>query len=335
LDHLWNLTLFNPPAFWVYLKQIFLPSHNTVIYTWPGLAAVYPPWQIAACFLTIAAVAAVGAWLFLRRKDLFFYYGAFFVLMIPYANLVFIGILVADRYAYFSSFGLVALATSAAAYLLRRPQPALRLGALAGCLIFLSVNLFQKISYQSEWRNAETLWQYHLGLPRPSPTSFGNLAAYYYAAAEADPAHEDISLRKMAVVVDSGLAEFWRNRQQQPPEETYFLFFLKAILQEVGGDLKGALTSLQTADRIHPRFDSTKLNLARLYRKLAKVDKDLRQRMVYAQAARDRFAEYLTLAFRDRPLPREAAQERDIIQSEYADLTRQLDNEPAPTQPKP
>jgi hypothetical protein len=218
---------------------------------------------------------------------------------------------------------------------LRRPQPVLRLGVLAACLIFLGLNFYQKISYQTAWRNAETLWQYHIGLPQPSPVAFGNLAAYYYAAAQTDPTHEKISLAKMAVVVDGGIAEFWRNPEQPPPHAIYFLFFLKAILQELNGDLKEALASLLTSDQLHPRFDSTNLNLARLYRKLGQTDAELLQRLTYAQGARDRFAEYVTLAFRGRSLPPEVQQERDAIQSEYAALVGQLGDRTVEKKAKP
>jgi hypothetical protein len=335
LDHLWNLMMFNPPAFWVYLKQIFLPSHNTVLYTWPSVALVYPAWQIGASLLTLAAIGVAGTWLFRRRKDLFFYYGAFLALMIPYANFIYIGIIVADRYAYFPVLCILALASSMALNALRCPQPTLRIGALAGCLIFLGVNLFQKISYQTAWRDAETLWQYHIGLPQPSPTAFENLAAYYYSVAQKDPAQAGAPLAKMGIVVDAGFAQFWQDRKQPPPRQTYFLFFLKALIQEVQGDLKGALSSLLTSDRIHPRFDSTKLNLARLYRKLGEANDDVRQRAEYAQAARDCFDEYINLAFRGRPLPPAIARERDTIQTEYAALKRQMGDAPVKSQPTP
>lgn len=335
LGHLWNLMMFNPPAFWIYLKQIFLPSHNTVLYTWPRVALVYPAWQIALSLLTIAAIGVAGIWLFRRRKDLFFYYGAFLALMIPYANLIYIGIIVADRYAYFPAFCIVALASSMALDALRRPQPALRIGALAACLVFLGINLFQKISYQTAWRDAESLWQYHIALAQPSPTAFENLAAYYYSVAQESPAQAGAALAKMGIVVDAGFAQFWQDRKQPPPRETYFLFFLKALIEEVQGDLKGALSSLLTSDRIHPRFDSTKLNLARLYCKLGKADNDVRQRVEYAQAARDCFDEYIKLAFRGRPLPPDIAQERDAIQAEYAALKRQMADAAIKNQPKP
>jgi hypothetical protein len=329
-DHLWNLVMFNPPALWVYLKQVFLPSHNTVLYTWPHVATSYPGWQVAGSLVTIAAVGAAGIWLFRKRKDLFFYFSAFFVLMVPYLNIVYIGIYVADRYAYFSVFALLAIAGSWVYEASRRPEPPLRLGALAGCLIFLVVNVYQKLSYQAAWRNAETLWQHHIGLPHPSPVAFGNLAAYYYAALQIDPERAGVALQKMNVVVDAGLAEFWPDRKQPPPGDTYYLFFLKAIVQEVTGDVHGALESLLTAERLHSRFDSTKLNLTGVYRKLVRAESDPRRRLAYAQAARDRFAEYVELAFRGRSLPPELARERESIQAEYADLAAQVGRQPPP-----
>ncbi len=97
LGHLWNLLLIDPLALWVYVQQTFLPWHLQVLYTWPALQAAYPSWQILISLATVAAIGVAGAWLFRWHKDVFFYYGAFFVLMVPYLNLVYIGIWVAER----------------------------------------------------------------------------------------------------------------------------------------------------------------------------------------------------------------------------------------------
>src|SRR5205807_4386913 len=96
------------------------------------------------------------------RKDLFFYYAVFMVLMVPYLNLLYVGIWVADRYVYFASFALLAIAVSLAGVLLRFPQPVLRIAVLVVCASILAWNVFQKLSYQPVWRNGETLWQYHV-----------------------------------------------------------------------------------------------------------------------------------------------------------------------------
>jgi hypothetical protein len=252
--------------------------------------------------------------LFRKRKDMFFYYGAFFVLMVPYLNLLYIGIWVAERYLYFPAFCLLALALSLIVAALHHPQRILRIGVLMVGMVFVTINVFQSFSYQRAWRNGETLWQYHLVLPQPSPVAYANLAAYYYAEATARQGTPQMAMpmRKMAIVVDAGLAEFWRDRRQPPPPDTYFLFFLQSIVQEVNGEPDAALASLLISDRLHPKFDATNLNLAHLYRKLAQTAKDPQQQ-TYARAAKDRFSEYIALAFRNRPAPPE-------VQKEFADI---------------
>jgi hypothetical protein len=130
------------------------------------------------------------------------------------------------------------------------------------------------------------------------------------------------SIRKMEIVIEAGLAKFWRDRQQPPPPETSYLFFLQSLVQEVKGDLDAALASLLTSDRLRPRFDTTNLNLARLYHKLAGTASDPRQRETYARAARDRLEEYITLAFRGRPASPEIRLELASLEAEYPILAR-------------
>jgi hypothetical protein len=331
LAHLWNLVMVNPLAFWLYLRQIFFPEHLAVLYTWPALQSSYPSWQIAAALATVSAAGGIGVWLFRQRKDIFFYYAAFFVLMAPYLNLLYIGIWAADRYLYFPAFCLLALALSLAGAALRRPHPALRIGVLTIGVIFAAINVFQKLSYERVWRNGETLWQYHIALPRPSPTAYENLAACYYANFASAVAQQNTprmvsSIRKMEIVIQAGLAEFWRDRQHPSPPETSFLFFLQSLAQEAKGDPDAALASLLTSDRLHPRFDATNLNLSRLYRKLAKTAQDPRQRETYARAARKRFIEYIALAFRGRPAPSEVCKELADIEAECSTLALPSDN---------
>ena len=324
LAHLWNLLMVDPLALWVYVQQTFLPWHLKVLYAWPALQSAYPIWQIVVSLGTMTTIVAAGIWLFRKHKDVFFYYGAFFALMVPYLNLQFIGIWVAERYLYFSAFCLLALALSRAAAVLRHANPVSRIVVLTFGVIFVAANVFQKLSYQTAWRNGETLWQYHLTLPQPSPTAYANLAAYYYADATAKLGTPQMAvpMRKMAIVVDAGLAQFWPDRRQPPPPEAYFLFFLQSIVQEVNGEPEAALASLLTADRLHPKFDSTNLNLARLYRKLAKAATDPKLKETYARAAQDRFAEYVAIAFRNRPAPPEVQKEFADIKAEYSALSQ-------------
>jgi len=321
LAHVWNLLMVDPLSFWVYLRQLFFPGHLAVLYPWPGLQSTYPLWQIIVSLSTVAAAAGLAVWLFRRHKDLFFYYAAFGVLMVPYLNLLYSGIWVAERYVYFSAFSLLAIGLSFAAAGWRRSSPVGRIGLLALGTVFVAVNGYQKISYELAWRDGATLWQYHIALPGPGPTAYENLAASYYADcvaahAQSDPARMAAALRKMEVVIDAGLTEFWRDRSQSPPPETAQLFFLQSLVQQVKDDPQAALASLLISDRLRPRFDATNLNLARLYRQLAGTTSDGRQRGIYLQAARDRLEKYIVLAYRGRPAPPEIRRELDELNAE-------------------
>ncbi len=318
LAHLWNLLMVDPPALGVYLQQTFVPWHLKVFYLWPKILVAYPRWQIASALAAVVLAGGMGGWLFRRRKDLFFYLAAFLVIMVPYLNLMIPGILVAERYLYFSTFCLLALAVSLGAAILRKSQPLWRTGGLAIGAGIVVLNLFQTFSYLPAWRNGGTLWQYHLALPSPSPSAYGNLAAYYYARAtdqQGTPAMA-VSMGKMAVVVDAGLAQFWPDRKQAPPPEIYFLFFLKSIQQEIAGEPEAALASLLTSDRLRPQFDSTQLNLALLYHRLAGAATDSNQKEIYARTARDRYVEYLSLAYRGRVAPPECQKQLAEFEAE-------------------
>jgi hypothetical protein len=327
LRHLWNLLMVDPPTLWIYLQQIFIPWHLRVFYQWPEQLAIYPVWQIAAALVFVALCGIAGLWLFCRRKDLFFYCAAFLVIMVPYLNLDIPGLFVADRYLYFSVFCLLALVVTTAAELLREAQPWLRGGVLAAGVGFLSLNLFQTIAYQPAWRDGETLWQYHLALPQTIPAAYANLAAYYYAEATAHQGTPEmaVAMNKMSVVVNAGLNQFWRDHQQPPPPETYFLFFLQSIVQEIKGEPEAALESLLTADRLHPKFDSTDLNLSRLYHKLAGNAADPEQRETYANAARDRFVEYIAQVYRGRAATPEDQKELAELEAECSATSNPAD----------
>jgi hypothetical protein len=323
LAHLWNLLMVNPMGFWLYLRQIFLPQHLAVLYTWPTLESPYPLWQIAAALMTVVMIAGVGIWLFCRRKDIFFYYAAFFVLMVPYLNLAYIGIWVADRYVYFSAFCVLAIAVSLAEAMFRMGRSLLRIVALVACIVFAAMNLFQKLSYEAMWRNAESLWQYHIAQPQPSHIAYENLAAYCYA--EFSDAHVKnnlplmvFDLKRTETVVDAGLDKFWPDHRQSPPPEMSYLFFLQSIVQQVKGQPQAALESLLTSDRLRPHFAPTNLNLAELYRVLAATAQTPEQQRIYLQDAKSRYGDYVGIEFRGRPAPPDVQKELSDIQAECA-----------------
>lgn len=196
-----------------------------------------------------------------------------------------------------------------------------RVGVLAGGIALAAANVFQSVSYQSKWRDGETLWQYHIALPNPSTIAYENLAANYYANFTTAHTQQNTpqmisSIRKMEIVLQEGMNKFWPDRQQSPPPETYYLFFLQSLVQQVGGEDDAALQSLLTSDRLHPNFDATNLNLARLYRELAENAKTPEQKKSDIAAARERFQKYIALEYRGRPAPPEMQKEFDDIKAD-------------------
>jgi hypothetical protein len=334
LAHLWNLLTVNPMGLWIYLRQVFFPWHLSVLYTWPGLETHYPVGQIAFAAVTVMVTIAVGIWLLLRHKDIFFYYAAFFVLMIPYLNLIYIGIWVADRYLYFSAFCILAIAVTIVEAAFRSGRPMLRIAALAACIFCGAINFYQTLSYEPVWRNGETLWQYHLALPKPSSIAYENLGAYYYADFGSAHARHDLprmvlSLRKMEAVVGAGLGQFWPDHQELPPRETSYLLFLDSLILQVKGDAKGALNDLLISDRIHPGFAPTNLNLSLLYRQLAATAQNRQQEMDFLNDARERFESYIGLTYRGRPAPPDVQNQLAEIEAECAAPPALPDKKPA------
>lgn len=325
--HLWNLLMINPLVFWKYLEQIFLPTHLMVLQAWPVIQPVYPGWQLAVALATVASIIGAGIWLFWRRKDLFFFYAAFFILMIPCLNLINTGIWMSDRYVYFPSFCVLAIAAATAEWLWLKSPRLARVAVVVLGMGLAAENLYQLTAYEPQWRDAETLWQYHIAQADHTPTAYANLAGFYQAdfdeaAGEGDHARAAKSMEKMAGAVDAGLADAWRDHRQPPPPDTWYLFFQRSRLELAQGKPEAALQSLLMSDRLRPRVDATSLSLSRIYDQLAKTTKDPQQRAADLTAARDRFVEYIALEYQDGQPPYVVRAELASLRKQCADLPK-------------
>ena len=293
LSHLWNLAMVNPLVWWLYLKQLCLPFHLSLAYTWPTLQSSLTWPSILTAVATLAAVLGTTLWMARRRKDLLFFWLAFFLLLVPYMNLIYIGIWAADRYLYLASFCLLAIAVRLAREQATRSDKA-RAAVVVGFAVVMLVNLGQTLSYQRAWRDAESLWMHHVTLPHAAPMAYSTLAASYYTSfgEEDEIGAQRQLMQKMAVVVEAGLQQFWPDRSAPPPTVTWQLLFLKAIVEEVGGHPHAAIESLLTSQRLNDRYPATAFNLAMLYRDQALQSDDPGQRRAYAEQARESLNAY-------------------------------------------
>lgn len=328
LRHIWNLAIIDPQVMARYIGLIFAPHNLSIFYTWPDLSPHYGWLQIAASVSIIITFAFVGIWLWVRRKDLAFYYFSFFMLMISYLNLKYIGIWMASRYLYLSSFCVLAIAVS----VVFPPPGRMRSGRLAGilgvalllvCGVF---NLVVKFSYQSSWQNNETLWSHEISLSATRVYAYDSLASFYYnrGTAEQDPKKRDEDLRKLESVVEKAEARFWLDRQQPPPRELYTLYFVKALVAQVKKEpLESQLQALKKAEELNPRFHAVLFELAVFYYRRA-LESGPDSRETLARTSLDYFAKYARYVLKDRTVMKTISDMKAMYAADFPFLAGDL-----------
>ncbi|NJD92336.1 MAG: hypothetical protein FIA91_12640, partial [Geobacter sp.] len=148
------LTMF--PVLVKYLGMLFWPS---------ALSAVYdPPIKSSVALAVVAGVglflllAAAGIWLYRWKRELFFWYAAFFIALLPVSQLVPLVTLMNDRYLYFPMIGVAGVVCFAVNRLDFRANRGLRgavIAASAAVLFPLATVSFNRIPV---WHDAPTLW---------------------------------------------------------------------------------------------------------------------------------------------------------------------------------
>ena len=195
IQHIKTLALLVPLSLARTLEHMALAAEHSISYLRPNVALPLLPGEIAA-ILAVVIGSTATLWATVRyRKDLAFFVLAFFLFMLPYFNVEYIGIWVADRYAYLSSFCVVALFSALAIEGWRGRQGWNRpLGALVifAMVLLAGVGLIQGRSHQQSFRDAHSFWSYELGRPQPSMEVFDSFAkTMLRSAASAEPSSPD------------------------------------------------------------------------------------------------------------------------------------------------
>ncbi len=178
-EHIWTMTRILPIIMAMYLKYIFTPFEHPLAWDWPNASIPLTTTELVGSLLFAAAIVAVMVRLFLRRKDLFFAAAAFFVLMIPYMNIMYIGIWIANRYAYLSSACLVCILVWLGAKAYQKSGSGLRQGIIAIAAAYFVLSCVQNFIEQQRWRNERAFWQYEVALKNPSILSTQNIPRIY------------------------------------------------------------------------------------------------------------------------------------------------------------
>lgn len=284
ITHIKNLFLFTPIVIAIYLKLIVLPYDFSIYYNWPSIYYSLKPFKIisSVCFMLILIATAI--YLFKNRKDLFFFYIGFFLLMIPYFNIVYIGIWVADRYIYFTSCFILAMAILIIMDFLENQTKTIKNIAVGFWVVWVSVNIGITLYHQQKWRDALSLWTYEYNRKEPSHLSYASLADTYMELAEneSDSNKRNDWLNRAETVLINGLNKLHQDTPSNP--EISNLFYLYSILSEKKGEsIDKQLSYCIQAFEIQPEFPRILRRLGILYRRKAMMAENESEKEIQAR----------------------------------------------------
>jgi hypothetical protein len=213
-QHLKTLALLVPLSLARTLWHITWAAEHAISYLRPNVALRLLPSEVASIIAVVLGSLAVLAATLRYRKDLAFFVIAFFLFMLPYFNIEYIGLWVADRYAYLSSFCVVALLSALVIDGWRSQRPwRQRLGALVGltAVVLSGFGLAAGRKHQQAFSDADTFWNYELGLAQPSMLAFESYAKtllHDAAAAEPGSPKREQVMARVSEVADRGIRYF-------------------------------------------------------------------------------------------------------------------------------
>ena len=220
-QHVKTLALLVPLSLARTLDSIARAGAHSISYLRPNVALPLLPSEVASSIaMMLGSVAVLGATL-RYRKDLAFFILAFFLFMLPYFNLEYIGIWVADRYAYLSSLCGAALLSALAIDGWRSQNIwARRLGALLLLTLVAwgGLGIADGRKHQQAFHDADAFWSYELGRAQPSMLAFESYAKTKLGeAASAEPGSPErrVALERVSQVAEDGI-RYYRTLPWQP-----------------------------------------------------------------------------------------------------------------------
>lgn len=142
-------------VFWHYVLRLLFPVHLSPAY---GLTASQVPVQsVGLAVFSIFILLAVLVFLIHRKRPEGFFLGWFFIALIPFANIVPIGGMMADRYCYHAAIGFISVIVCSFSALLPTRARQLRWPFIVVMICFTALTLHRIRLWSAPlnlWRNA-------------------------------------------------------------------------------------------------------------------------------------------------------------------------------------
>ena len=312
-----------PVAFAEFLRIFLAPFDHRVVYEFPSVGAPIATstmalsWALLIGFLGLIFITAR------RRPRVSMCLAVYFVLMLPYANIQYIGIWVASRYLCFSSLWLIAALAVGAELLIDRVPAAARVTALVAGLWGL-VALAGTVAYQGAWRSAFSLYSHEVDLPEPPINGFRQLANLIISMAERteDPERKAQLAEEAGLVVQRGLEEYAAREIQDDARYSIHvvhfyghLLHAKGRLARIGGDLPEAIIWFNRSRTVIPGDPLNTTFLARSHLEQAEAAPPGHQRLALAATG---LRYFLVLPARGGADPSRQEEHRSIFNEQIA-----------------
>lgn len=144
------------PVLTGYLRLIFWPDELSALY-FPAIRQ-HPDAAVILALALIALLALAGVMLYRRQPRLFFWYGLFFISLVPVLQIIPINTLMNDRYLYLPMLGMSAFISALVSAAVTRKQGFIPISAVICALVALSALSIVTIRRSAVWSNDYTLW---------------------------------------------------------------------------------------------------------------------------------------------------------------------------------
>jgi tetratricopeptide (TPR) repeat protein len=231
-----------PVAVGSYLKLIFWPAKLTLYQT---EMAFTQGQYILFILITLVFFSAI-IWGYFKNKNIFFWLAFFFITLLPTLTPFKISWIVAERYAYLGTLGIIVAFAVLLNKLLKLNENAKMVGYFALVVIIVSLSV-RTIIRNQDWKSEDTLWLATAQVAPSGQQIHNNLGDVYARQGNLDKAVEEF---KTAININPNYADAYHN--------------LANTYQQMG-QVDLAVENYQKALEINPQIWQSYQNLAAIY----------------------------------------------------------------------
>ena len=165
------------PVLLTYVRDCFWPFQLSPYYM--VTIRQNPDEVFTASLIGVALLVALGVYLYRNARSLLFWYGLFFIALVPILQIVPLVTLKNDRYLYTPLLGFAMLLVSGAGRLQERLPAAWRRGGQTAFFVILLALPLLAFKQTLHWRNDVTLWKHAVNMDPENRLAWLQLAKGY------------------------------------------------------------------------------------------------------------------------------------------------------------